>query len=586
RYQELAKSKDESSIRLGLDQNSLEILEEYLEHGKAVAEERQRAQAANEAPHFQPLIEKWGGVTVAYRRPMQDSPAYTRNHEEITKALEEGIFYADYLSPLEAKLDQYGQVQSLICQRTALNDDGKLVETDEQVVLPARAILVATGARPNVAYHFEHRGTFEVENMQYRPHVFHNGALKSVPKASHCKDPSFGAFTSYTKDNRHVTFIGDTHPDFNGNVVKAVASGMRIYPKILETFGDRIHVRADTKEYDLFRRHIQDILQPVVKSVTRHTPNIVEVCIRAPQAAKRFHPGQIFRLQNFETLSPVVQGTRLQTETLALTGSKVNSKTGDISLIVRERGGSSRLCATLRPGDPVALMGPGGVRSKIHQNETVMIAGDWLAAIVLRALGPALKQAGSKVLFIGYFPNKQEIFCRDDLEAASDACVWITATGEPTETRRPQDAAATGDFVEIISRYAKGELHQGEPVIPLEHVDALHITGTHCQIRKLRDARNGLLKQYFAKSPATTGSVYSTMQCMLKGVCSQCLQWQVDPKTGKRTKAVFACSWQDEPIDMVDLDALDDRLKQNHLQEHLTNLWLSYLFETNRVPKI
>jgi len=532
------------------------------------------------------LIEKWGGVTITYRRAMHNSPAYIRNHEEVIKALEEGIYYADHLSPLEARLDEYGQVETLICQRTAIDDDGKLSYTDEQVTLPARSILVATGARPNIAYHFEHRGTFDVEDMHYKPHRYQNGKMTPVARVDHCKNPDFGAFTSYKHDNHHVTYIGDTHPDFNGNVVKAIASGMRIYPKILETFGDRINDKGDAAAYDKFRQHTQDILQPVIKSVIRHTPRVVELCIRAPQAAKRFLPGQIFRLQNYETLSTVVDGTRLQTETLALTGSRVDAETGDISLIVRERGGSSRLCATLKAGDPVVLMGPGGVRAKICKNQTVMVAGDWLAATIVRSLGPAFKAAGSKVLFVGYFPDKEEIFCRQDIEAASDVAVWITATGEPAACTRPQDAAATGDLIEVITRYARGELTTEKPEIPLEDVDVLHITGTNCQVRKLRDARSGPLKEYLSGSLVTTGSVYSAMQCMLKGVCSQCLQWQIDPETGERTKAVFACSWQDEPIDMVDMDALDDRLRQNHLQEHLANLWLSYCFEKNAITKV
>jgi len=34
------------------------------------------------------LMHGWGGVTIAYRRRMIDSPSYTLNHEEVAKALE------------------------------------------------------------------------------------------------------------------------------------------------------------------------------------------------------------------------------------------------------------------------------------------------------------------------------------------------------------------------------------------------------------------------------------------------------------------------------------------------------------------
>ena len=85
-------------------------------------------------------------------------------------------------------------------------------------------------------------------------------------------------------------------------------------------------------------------------------------------------------------------------------------------------------------------------------------------------------------------------------------------------------------------------------------------------------------------SPSTRfiASVYGPMQCMLKGVCAQCLQWQVDPVTGKRTKAVYACSWQTQPMEMVDFDNLNERLKQNQMQETLTSLWVKHALESSK----
>ena len=48
----------------------------------------------------------------------------------------------------------------------------------------------------------------------------------------------------------------------------------------------------------------------------------------APLAARRFRPGQFYRLQNFETLAPSVEGTRLAMEGLALTGAWVDRDEG------------------------------------------------------------------------------------------------------------------------------------------------------------------------------------------------------------------------------------------------------------------
>ena len=159
-----------------------------------VRAERARAGRAEEAPNFVPLLHAWGGVTIAYRRSLNDSPAYTRNHEEITKAFEEGIYYAEALNPKAAKLDRYGHIEAMVFHKQLRAESGKWHASDEELVLPARSVFVATGARPNVAYEFEHKGHFAKEHGHYRTYRDVNGTLAPVTVAPHCKDADFGAF--------------------------------------------------------------------------------------------------------------------------------------------------------------------------------------------------------------------------------------------------------------------------------------------------------------------------------------------------------------------------------------------------------
>jgi hypothetical protein len=63
------------------------------------------------------------------------------------------------------------------------------------------------------------------------------------------------------------------------------------------------------------------------------------------------------------------------------------------------------------------------------------------------------------------------------------------------------------------------------------------------------------------------------MQCMMKEVCAQCLQPQVDPVTGARS-VVFSCFNQDQSLDRVDFPALHERLGRNSTQQKLTALWI------------
>ena len=100
-------------------------------------------------------------------------------------------------------------------------------------------------------------------------------------------------------------------------------------------------------------------------AVNRLTPTIVEVVVRAPLAARKFQPGQFYRLQNFESDAP-----RRRRHAPRDGGPRAHRRLdrpekGLLSLIVLEMGGSSRLCAALKPGEPVVVMGPTGTPTEI-----------------------------------------------------------------------------------------------------------------------------------------------------------------------------------------------------------------------------
>ena len=587
RYDTLTQAFGEARIRSQLDEESTGILEEFLEHGRAVRAERVRAVAHAETPDFLPLLRAWGGVTVTYRQALNQSPAYIRNHEEITKALEEGIFYAEGLEPVSAGLDRFSHVESVVFRRREKNTVGQWVTLEGDITLPARAVFTAAGAIPNTIYEREHPGTFAMQDQHFLPHADNAGTLQAVAVAANAKESEFGAFTSYTNEDHRVSFLGDTNPVFAGSVVKAIASAMRIYPKIMRSLGTSIP-GATMAEYKDFRLRMTDLLQPRVTRVKRHSPSVVEVQVRAPMAARNFRPGQFFRLQNFESLSPLVEGSRLQTEAMALTGVPTPDTSDCISLMVLEVGASSRLCATLHEGDPIVLMGPTGKATDIPQNETILVAGGRRGAAVMVSLGPALRQAGNRVIYFAGFRTADELYLEDQLENAADVVVWCTASGPAIVPRRPQDRAMSGDFIDIVCRYAEGELEpQGqEPAVRLTDIHRILAIGSERLLRMVQQELHGRLKDHFNTKVQAIGSVGSPMQCMLQGVCAQCLQWQIDPTTGKRVRAVFSCAGQDQPLDWIDLDNLDARLGQNRLPEHLTNLWLDYLFVRSAIKHV
>ena len=160
-----------------------------------------------------------------------------------------------------------------------------------------------------------------------------------------------------------MSFFGDLHPSFAGNVVKAVASAKRGYPVVDRALRARPPSPVDA---NALARSLNEGLRPVVTSVERLTPTAVEVTVRAPLAAAAYRPGQFFRVQNYEANALTENGTTLAMEAVALTGAHVDREAGLISVIALDMGGSTSLVSWLRPGERMVLMGPTGMPSHIR----------------------------------------------------------------------------------------------------------------------------------------------------------------------------------------------------------------------------
>jgi NADPH-dependent glutamate synthase beta subunit-like oxidoreductase/NAD(P)H-flavin reductase len=576
RYQALVSEVGETAVRGLLDPEEQGILDEFLTHGRAVRAERARATAAGEAPDFITLVRQWGGVTLAYRKRMQDSPAYRLNHEEIAKALEEGIVFAENLDPIEAVPDEFGGLQTMVFARKMADGSSGRIE------LPARTVLVAAGTVPNVTYEKEHAGTFRLDSRL----KFFQGfrAVKGADGAFALEPDANGFFTSYNNGGRFVTYYGDNHPRYNGNVVKAMASAKHGYPHVVRLFEDDIAALDPAAQpvreaqWQAMIDRLDDQLLARVERVIRLTPTIVEVIVRAPAAARHFHPGQFYRLQNFERLSPHVTtlGHRaaLLMEGIALTGAWVDPDQGLLSLITLEMGVSSRLCAYLKPGEAVVVMGPTGTPTEIPQNDNVLLAGGGLGNAVLFSIAKALKAAGNKVVYFAGYKNGTDLFKREEIESATDQVIWSTDLGQEIVPRRPQDVHVRGNIVQAMVAYAEGRL--GPQRVPLAEVTRIIAIGSDRMMNAVRIARHAALAPYLNPAHVGIGSINSPMQCMMKEVCAQCLQRHVDPVTGKE-EFIFSCYNQDQDLDRVDFANLQARLRQNSVQEKLSTLWFEHL---------
>jgi NAD(P)H-flavin reductase len=534
-------------------------------------------------------VRSWGGVSIAYRKRMVDSPAYRLNHEEVIKALEEGIAFIETLNPVEAIPDENGAVKAMVFNREGHGGPADGIGTS--ITLPARTVLVAAGTTPNITCEKEAPNTFQLDDKRkfFRPHRAErndDGRFHVVP------DPD-GFFTSYDFGGKLVSYYGDNHPRYAGNVVKAMASAKDGYRRVLELFEEELAMldadRQSQRDAE-WRRLVETLdtdLTATVQDVVRLTPSIVEVIVKAPAAAKHFHPGQFYRLQNYETLAPRVgengREVPLLMEGIALTGAWVDREKGLLSLIALELGVSSRLVAYLRKGEPVIVMGPTGAPTEIPEGENVLLLGGGLGNAVLFSIAKAMRDRGNSVIYFAGYKKGEDLFKREEIEAATDQVIWSTDTGAAIAPHRPQDAHVRGNIVQAMLAYQAGEL--GTPLVPLNTVDRLIAIGSDRMMAAVKAARRGALAPYLRADHLGLGSINSPMQCMMKEVCAQCLQKHVDPKTGRET-IIFSCFNQDQNLDKVDFPNLAARLRQNTVQEKLSNLWLTHLLEGHEFPHV
>jgi len=580
RFEILAAELGEDAIRDRWSDEEREIAEEFLSHARAIRSERRKAAHDGRAPRITELLRHWGGVTVAYRRRLIDSPSYTLNHEEVEKALEEGIVFAEGLTPLAVEVDNYGAAYGMRLMHKIPDEDGKWRETGE-VRLAASTVFVAAGTQPNTVLAREDAQHFAVDGKYFQACDESGNPVK--PEYALSKTPRADVLMSRLADGRFVSFFGDLHPSYFGNVVKALGSTKQGYPVVSRVLAKRPPI--GTIGRDAFFAALNRDLRATVHEIKRLTPTIVEVIIKAPAAARCFQPGQFYRLQNFETLAPLAAGTRMQMEGLALTGAWVDRDKGLVSTIVLEMGGSSNLCAMLAPGEPVVLMGPAGSPTHIEADETVLLAGGGLGNAVLFSIGQAFRARGSKVLYFAGYKTIIDRYKVADIEAAADIIVWCCdeAPGFQLDGARPQDRSFVGNIVQAMDAYASGRL--GAPTIPLSDVDRIIAIGSDRMMAAIGRARHAVLAPYLKTNHFAIGSINSPMQCMMKEICAQCLQPQRDPQTGK-VSYVFSCFNQDQPLDCVDFHSLSERLRQNSLQEKLTAQWIQHCMPELRKQRL
>ncbi|QKX02085.1 ferredoxin reductase domain-containing protein [Wolbachia endosymbiont of Dirofilaria (Dirofilaria) immitis] len=204
--------------------------------------------------------------------------------------------------------------------------------------------------------------------------------------------------------------------------------------------------------------------------------------------------------------------------------------------------------------------------------KNIMLVGGGVGNAVLFLIGKAHLKNNSKVLYFAGYRKLNGVFKQALIECASSAVVWACEEGL-IKINRGQDRSFHGNIVDAIISYQQGKL--GDTIVNLDAIDKIIAIGSDKMMKAINEARKTILKPYLKSSHVAISSINSPMQCMMKGICAQCVQRHINLETEEES-FVYSCSNQDQNMEFVDFDFLSERLRQNSLQEKLTAKWIDY----------
>lgn len=554
RYKKLSEVFGEEEILKQFNLEEKIIAEEFLNHAREVEK--------YELKNFESktdLLKKWGGVKILYRKKIQDSPAYRFNHQEVIKSFEEGVELVENISPVEAVLDQFGHIKIL---KTA---DSQGLEK----LFDCKSLFIAAGTTPNLAPALEDGLDFQIRG-KYFAEVDEQG--NEIASSYSAKPQNYSVLTKIDKESgKSVSFFGDLHPNFEGNVVKAMASAKLGYKKISEILKPR-ESGADENHQFLNKVNSEFLVQ--IKEINQLSDYALEVVVKAPLLAKQTKLGQIFRLQNYHAFAQKVSDQTMAMEGVAITALKIDETAGLISGIIINTGGSTSLIKNFKTGEPVVFMGPSGQPTELAKNENVILVGGGRGNMPLTAIAEAYKKNGCKIIFVAGYRRNSFVLRQSEIERLSDVAIFAIEDEEPNlKLNRVGDVQFKGDVIEAMQQYfSKNSLEQNG----LSAIDRIFAIGNESMMYAVSQIRYQELEKILHPKHIAISSLNAPMQCMLKGVCSQCLQKRKDEKTGK-WEYFYACANQDQKTDLLDFTHLKWRCEQNSLAEKISKMWISHL---------
>jgi NAD(P)H-flavin reductase/ferredoxin len=166
-----------------------------------------------------------------------------------------------------------------------------------------------------------------------------------------------------------------------------------------------------------------------IVSLSEIVPNTFEIVITAPEVARKALAGQ-FCIVMADALS----------ERVPYTLSDWDAEKGTITLVVLEKGQSSRKLTLLRPGDCVAhVTGPLGIPLDILRYGNVVLTGGCYGIGAIVPIARAMRAAGNHVTVVTEARSWYLAYYREKLAGIADECIPSTIDGSLGEKGHSMD---------------------------------------------------------------------------------------------------------------------------------------------------
>ena len=370
RYETLAAEGGEAAVRASWNAEEREIAEEFLAHARAIRAEREAAQAEGRAAAHPRARARLGRRHHRLSPAPHRQPRYTLNHEEVEKALEEGVAFAEGLAPLRRRGRRHGHAQAIRMMRMAADAGGKLEETGEVVTFRRAASSLPPAPSPTPCSRARTRRTSCSTADISRP--CDETAGRSSPSGSRSRKRRRCSFIS-SPTAASISAYGDLHASFAGNVVKAMASAKRAYPLVSRLLAGRPAVAGDDGR-GLLRAPEVGLERARARGEAAGTRLSSSSCSRRrwPRGLGGRASSTVCRISRPWRPTPAIRRLRWKASPLTLRRSMRNAAS---SRSCCEEGGSSALAPLLKPGEPLALMGPNGTPASLPEAGAVLLAG-------------------------------------------------------------------------------------------------------------------------------------------------------------------------------------------------------------------